>query len=71
MDWKKLGLGALAAFIAGAGAAMVTVTEGGITNNEWGIIAGAGLAALGLYLKDPNAHKGKDKRQKSANPLMK
>lgn len=64
MDWQKMLVGAAVAFVTGALAALATVTEGGITGQEWGIIVGAGTAALALYLKDPNKHKGQDPRQK-------
>lgn len=54
MDWKKMLYGGVAAFIGGAGAALGVAAEGGITANEWGMIVGAGFAALALYLKEPN-----------------
>ena len=71
-DWKKLLYGALVAFITGAAAAFAVASEGGITGQEWWLILGAGVAALGLYLKDPNAHRGKDTRTNgSKNPFVK
>jgi hypothetical protein len=65
MDWKKLGLGSLGAFAVGAVAALgPLMSDGQVTQTELVTAVGAGLAALGLFLKDPNAHKGKDPRQK-------
>ncbi len=65
MDWKKLGLGALGAFLVGAVAiAGPAMGDGNLSQAELMAAAAAGLAALGLYLKDPNAHKGPDPRRK-------
>jgi hypothetical protein len=72
MDWQKLLTGAAVAFIGGAAAAFAVAAEGGVTTEELWIVLGAGLAALALYLKDPNSHRGPDKRQNgSANPFKK
>jgi hypothetical protein len=72
MDWKKVLYGAVAAFVGGAAAAFAVAAEGGITGNEWAVIVGAGFAAVSLYLKDPNAHRGKDPRNNgSTNPFKK
>jgi hypothetical protein len=64
MDWRKLGLGAVGAFLVGAAAAAGPLMGDGITGPELVAAAAAGMGALGLYLKDPNAHKGQDPRQK-------
>lgn len=69
-DWKKMLYGSATAFIAGAAAAFAVAAEGGLTSQEWWLVLGAGVAALGLYLKDPNAHRGKDPRNNgSKNPF--
>ena len=70
MDFKKLLYGAVAAGIA-AGA----VTGGAMVQSgqelSWGAVLAAALVGVGLYLKDSNAHRGKDVRQPSKNPLKK
>jgi len=72
MDWQKLLTGAAVAFLGGAAAAFAIAVEGGVTPDELYIVLGAGLAALALYLKDPNSHRGPDKRQNgSINPFTK
>ena len=72
MDWKKLGIGSGLAFLVGALAALGPfMGDGVLTQVEAMASLGAGVAALGLYLKDPNAHKGKDPRQRSSNVLKK
>jgi peptidoglycan/LPS O-acetylase OafA/YrhL len=64
MDWRKLLIAGGGALIGGAAAALAAAAaDGQVTGTEWWAIAAAGAAALGLYLKDPNAHKGKDPRQ--------
>ena len=65
MDWKKLGMGALGAFLVGAVAiAGPAMSDGDLTRPELLAAVAAGLGALGLFLRDPNAHKGPDPRQK-------
>lgn len=72
MDWQKLLTGAAIAFVTGALAAFAVAAEGGITGEELAMIAGAGAAALALYLKDPNKHRGPDARENgSKNPFKK
>lgn len=62
MDLKKLAFGALAAFGMGFLAVLPALMDQGITGAEWMSAVAAGLAALGLYLKDPNSSKGPDLR---------
>ena len=65
MDWKKLGMGAFGAFLVGAVAvAGPMMGDGNLTRPELLAAAAAGLGALGLFLKDPNKHKGQDPRQR-------
>lgn len=63
MDWKKLGIAAGGALLGGAAAALAAAAaDGVVTGAEWYAVLAAGVAALGLYLKDPNAHRGRDVR---------
>lgn len=62
MDLKKVLFGGAAAFVVGFVAVLPALLEGGITQSELMSAVAAGLGALGLYLKDPNAHKGPDPR---------
>jgi len=62
MDWKKISFGAAAAFLMGFIAVFPALMENGITQAELVSAIAAGIAAVGLYLKDPNSNKGPDLR---------
>lgn len=62
MDLRKLVIGGVSAFVVGFLAVLPALMEQGLTQPELLSAVAAGLAALGLYLKDPNAHKGPDLR---------
>jgi hypothetical protein len=62
MDIRKLLVGGLSAFGVGFLAVLPTLIDGGISQADIMSAVAAGLAAFGLYLKDPNAHKGPDVR---------
>lgn len=62
MDLRKLIVGGVSAFVVGFLAVLPALMDQGLTQAELLSAVAAGLAALGLYLKDPNAHKGPDLR---------
>lgn len=62
MDLRKFVIGSLAAFGVGFLSVLGPMSEGGLTQPELFSAIAAGLAALGLYMKDPNSHKGPDLR---------
>jgi hypothetical protein len=55
MDFKKLLVGVVGAFFVGAGgAAGALASANQELNLHWPVIIGAGIASVGVYLKEPN-----------------